>query len=231
VRLKLPILLLTAILGASFLGGLVLGGSLLKGGWEPQRELSQAELENIAIEFLKNTDAPNGGWDGAVEAKEIYDHKPGGKVLVVEYTTASAGHPDFFLEAIEHHIAVITLDMRGEVVSAFCVWSVFHDGKIWDLLNHRWIQQAMISEQQAIQIGRHFLDGIGYTTGKVLFARLEEKTPNLYWHDLAELEKPDVQGLRLCWVIRFEQAYRPGHFFEVWIDAYTGEVVGGIQCR
>jgi len=44
-------------------------------------------------------------------------------------------------------------------------------------------------------------------------------------------EEPDVQGLRLCWIIRFEQAYRPGHFFEVWIDAYTSEVIGGTQCK
>jgi len=194
---------------------------------EPQKDI----LETIAIEFLKTTDVPNGGWNGTVEVKEIYDNKLGGKVMVVKYTTANGGHPGFFLEAIEHHIAVITLNMRGEVVSAFCVWGSFHDGKIWDLLNQRWIQQAMMSEQQAIDMGKVFLDDIGCTTGKVLFTGLEEKTPNFYWHDLAGLEKPDVQGLKLCWVIRFEQAFRPGHFFEVWIDAYTGELVGGTQCK
>ena len=53
----------------------------------------------------------------------------------------------------------------------------------------------------------------------------------MHWHDLAELEKPNIQGLRLCWIIRFEQAYRPSHFFEVWIDSHTGEVIGGTQCR
>ena len=114
-----------------------------------ESELSQAELEKIVIEFLKTTDVPGGGWDGTVEVKEIYDHKLGGKVMVVKYTTANAGHPGFFLEAIEHHIAVITLNMGREVVSAFCVWGNFHNGKIWDLLNQRWIQQAIISEQQA----------------------------------------------------------------------------------
>jgi hypothetical protein len=88
-----------------------------------------------------------------------------------------------------------------------------------------------ISEQQATQTGREFLDSIGYTTGKVLFTKLEEKTPNFYWYDLLNLEKPDIQGLRLCWVVRFEQAYRPGHFFEVWIDSHTGKVIGGAQCR
>ncbi|MDH5690907.1 MAG: hypothetical protein OEY81_05715 [Candidatus Bathyarchaeota archaeon] len=149
-------------------------------------ELIEAKLEKIVVEFLKTTDVPNGVWDGTVEVREVYDHKLGGKVVVVEYTTANGGHPGFFLEAFEHHIAVITLNMRGEVVSAFCVWGSFHDGKIWDLLNQRWIQQAMLSEQQAIDIGKGFLDGIGCTTGKVLSTSLEEKTANFYWHDLAK---------------------------------------------
>jgi hypothetical protein len=65
-----------------------------------------------------------------------------------------------------------------------------------------------ISEQQAVQVGREFLDGIGCTTGKVLSVKLETKNPNFYWHDLAELERPDIEGLMLCWVIRFEQAHR-----------------------
>jgi len=82
-----------------------------------------------------------------------------------------------------------------------------------------------------IHRGRRFLDGIGYATGDVLFAELDEKTPNFYWHELAKLEKPGVQGVRRCWVVRFEQARRPGHWFEVWIDAQTGEVIGGMQCR
>ena len=82
-----------------------------------------------------------------------------------------------------------------------------------------------------IQIGKSFLDGINYTAGKVLFTTLEEKTPNFYWHDLAKLEKPNTQGFRFCWIIRFEQAYRPGHFFEVWVDAETSQVIGGGQCR
>jgi len=67
--------------------------------------LGEADLEAIIIEFLKTTDVPNGGWDGTVEIGEIYDHKPGGKVVVVNYTTVNGGHPGFFLEAIEHHTA------------------------------------------------------------------------------------------------------------------------------
>ena len=104
-------------------------------------QLGEAELENIVIEFLKTTDVANGGWDGTVEIKEVYDHGFGGKVIVVNYTTANAVHPHFMCEAIEHHTAVITLNGKGEVVSAFCVWGSFHDGKIWDLVNQRWIQK------------------------------------------------------------------------------------------
>ncbi len=103
-------------------------------------ELQIDVLKGLVVEFLKTTDVSNGGWDGTVEVKEIYDHKLGGKVMVVKYTTANAVHPHFMCEAIEHHTAVITLNEKGEVVSAFCVWGSFHDGKIWDLLNQRWIQ-------------------------------------------------------------------------------------------
>ena len=100
-------------------------------------QLSKAELETIVIGFLKTTDVADGGWDGTVEIKEIYDHKLGGKVVVVEYTTANAIHPHFAAEAIEHHTAVITIDENREVVSAFCIWGSFHDSKVWDLINQK----------------------------------------------------------------------------------------------
>ena len=97
----------------------------------------------------------------------------------------------------------------------------------------QFLQVTVLSggEGEAIQTGRDFLDGVGCATGNVLFTKLEERTPNFYWHDLAGLERPEIQGLRLCWVVRFEQEYRPGHFFEVWVDACTGDVVGGTQCK
>lgn len=54
-------------------------------------EPSVTELETIVIEFLNTTDVPNGGWNGTVEVKEIYDHKLDGKVMVVRYTTSNGG--------------------------------------------------------------------------------------------------------------------------------------------
>jgi hypothetical protein len=104
---------------------------------EPQMDI----LETVVVEFLKTTDVADGGWDGTVEIKEIYDHQMGGKVVVLGYTTANAIHPHFMAEAIEHHTAVITINEKEEVVSAFCVWGSFHDNRIWDLINQKWIQK------------------------------------------------------------------------------------------
>ena len=103
------------------------------------------------------------------------------------------------------------------------------------------------SEKTAIQIGRDFLDGVGRKTGKVLFIKNEEKEPNFYW-DIAlnsdvewdrldiwdrmlKWDRPEIREIRPCWVIRFEQAKRPGHFYEVWLDASEYIVVGGSSCR
>ena len=91
-------------------------------------------------------------------------------------------------------------------------------------------------EEQAIEIGREFLEDIGRQTGKVLSVDLvhidEVSDGHLsYWHLAAGLETPDVLEPEWCWVVRFEQALRPGHWFEVLIDVNTAEVVGGMQCR
>ncbi len=103
------------------------------------------------------------------------------------------------------------------------------------------------SEKTAIQIGRDFLDGVGRKTGRVLFIQHEEKEPNFYW-DIAlksdvewdrldiwdrmlKWDRPEIREIRPCWVIRFEQAKRPGHFYEVWLDASEYIVVGGTSCR
>ena len=85
--------------------------------------------------------------------------------------------------------------------------------------------------RKVIEIGRDFLDGVGFKTGKVLYITFEEREPNFYWDYALKYERPDLMGLRACWVIRFEQAKRPGHFFEVWLDASEYIVVGGGQCR
>lgn len=104
-------------------------------------EPNLTELENIVMDFLKITDVANVLWDNSVKIIEVYDHKLGGKVVVVNYITVNAVHPHFMCLAIEHHTAVITINEKGEVVSAFCVWGNFHGGEVWDLVNQRWIQK------------------------------------------------------------------------------------------
>ena len=87
------------------------------------------------------------------------------------------------------------------------------------------------SEKTAIQIGREFLAGEGLVTGKVLSIDLLEKEPNFFWDYSLKFDRPDLTGLGTCWVIRFEQAKRLGHFYEVWLDASEHIVVGGTSCR
>ena len=91
--------------------------------------------------------------------------------------------------------------------------------------------EKLNSTWEVIQIGRCFLDERGYAAGKILSSRLEEREPNFYWNSTLKFERPDIQGLRSCWVVRFEQAERPGHFFEVWLDASEYLVIGGDQCK
>lgn len=103
------------------------------------------------------------------------------------------------------------------------------------------------TEKRAIEIGRYFLDEVGFKTGRVLFIKLEEKEPNFYWDivvksdvewdrldiwdRMLKWDRPDIREIRPCWIIRFEQAKRHGHFFEVWIDASEYLVVGGTSCK
>ncbi|MDH5793687.1 MAG: hypothetical protein OEZ18_03885 [Candidatus Bathyarchaeota archaeon] len=63
-------------------------------------------------------------------------------VVVINYTTSQAGHPSFALDAVERHTAVIMLTMKGEVVSALCVWGSLHqNNETWDFVNRRWTQK------------------------------------------------------------------------------------------
>lgn len=128
----LLIMIVTAVCGVAVLGYII---------WQGNRLVDQTpELEQQVVEFLKTTDVRY-VWDGTVKIKESYDHKPGGKVAIVEYTTVDTGHPQFVLTAFEDHTAVITVNQEGEVVSAFCVHGNVQEIRIWDLINQRWISR------------------------------------------------------------------------------------------
>ncbi len=92
------------------------------------------------------------------------------------------------------------------------------------------VPESNLSVYDAVEIGRKFLDDHGYTTGRVLSTSHEVREPNFYWSSMMGIEKPDNAEARPLWVIRYEQASRPGHFFEVWV-AEGGAILGGAQCK
>jgi hypothetical protein len=77
--------------------------------------------------------------------------------------------------------------------------------------------------------------------------QFEEKKPNFYWDVVVESDvewdrldvwdrmlkynRTELREIRTCWIVRFEQAKRRGHFYEVWLDASEYIVVGGTSCR
>ena len=91
-------------------------------------------------------------------------------------------------------------------------------------------------QEQAIEIGREYLEDIGLQPGKVLSVDLKhrDEVPDsklFYWQLAHGIEVPDVPEPEWCWVVRFEQGLRRGHWFEVLIDLDTGEVTGYASCR
>ena len=84
----------------------------------------------------------------------------------------------------------------------------------------------MITEEQAEAIAREFLEEI--LPGKVGKTRrvLSSKRPrNWYWTNLVQ-DGPRED----CFVVVFEKGWAHGHWYEVYVN-FTGEVIGGGQCR
>ena len=136
-------------------------------------------------------------------------------------------------EMKKHHVIIMISIVIGVIVA-------FQASKMF-------VRNFTSSEKQAIEISRLFLDGVGFRTGRVLSVELEEKKPNFYWDVVVQSDvewdrldvwdrmlkynRPELRETRPCWIIRFEQARRPGHFYEVWLDASEPIVVGGASCK
>ena len=91
-----------------------------------------------------------------------------------------------------------------------------------------------LEREQAIELGRDFFQDIGLQPGKVLSVDLIDEVPAghlYYWHSVKGLAVPDLQKPGQCWLVRFEQGPRHGHWWEVLININTNEVVGGMSCR
>ena len=93
-----------------------------------------------------------------------------------------------------------------------------------------------LEQEHAIEIGREYFEDTSRQPGKVLSVGLRHRdevsdTKLFYWQRAKGLEAPDVPEPEWCWVVRFESGYLPGHWWEVLIDAGTGEVAGYDACR
>ena len=84
---------------------------------------------------------------------------------------------------------------------------------------------------QVADLGRTFLMDRGHSVGRVLSVRQDiVKAYDMYSPNL-QFVRPHISEDRLCWIVRFEQGGRPGHYIEVWIDVLELYVLGVEQCK
>ena len=93
------------------------------------------------------------------------------------------------------------------------------------------VVQSTSVRGQVIDVGRTFLMDKGHLVGRGLSIKQDIVSPNFMYTPHLKFERPDLVDDRMCWIVRFEQWGRPGHFIEAWIDASELLVVGGGHCR
>jgi len=86
-------------------------------------------------------------------------------------------------------------------------------------------------ESQVIDFGRTFLMDRGYKVGRVLSVKQDIVLAYDMYQPGLQFERPNYGEDRLCWVVRFEQWGRLGHYIEVWIDVLELYVLGIQQCK
>lgn len=138
-------------------------------------------------------------------------------------------------------IVILIILIAGVMMSLHSSFMGLHE-QMSMLTNENEDLQNSLNTLPFIQVGRDYLDGLDKTSGKILSIQLEDKAP-ISWQNNTEMDNASVDEAgeilhpyvvgepRLCWVIQFEQAQRPGHFFEVWIDLSTGNIIGMQECR
>jgi len=120
----------------------------------------------------------------------------------------------FYLEADQETLSSVTL--KGKRVSPF-------------KLGGGGVHSPEVDE--ATRVGRAFLILHDVDVGKVLESLTESNTPNYYWRKKLGMRFPLMPPPREFYVIRYEQARRLGHYYEVWVDVDSMQVVGGGECR
>lgn len=86
-------------------------------------------------------------------------------------------------------------------------------------------------KSQVVDFGRTFLMDRGHPVGRVLTVRQDIVKANDMYSPNLQFERPHLSEDRLCWIVRFEQGGRPGHYIEVWIDVSELYVLGVEQCK
>ena len=91
--------------------------------------------------------------------------------------------------------------------------------------------QSTSVKSQVIDFGRTFLMDRGHKVGRVLSVKQDVVMGNDMYSPNLQFERPNFSEDRLCWVVRFEQWGRRGHYIEMWIDVLELNVLGVEQCK
>jgi len=78
---------------------------------------------------------------------------------------------------------------------------------------------------------RAFLKLNDVDVGKYLQHSVENGVPNYSWQKKLGIKYPWVTMPCDYIAVRFEQANRPGHWYEVWVEQDSMQVIGGGTCR
>ncbi len=84
---------------------------------------------------------------------------------------------------------------------------------------------------EAVNIAKTFLLLNRLDVGKYIQHTIDYGVPNYFWHNNLGIKHPRLPSPCEYLVIRFEQADRPGHYYEVWVDPETNQIVGGDECK
>ena len=94
-----------------------------------------------------------------------------------------------------------------------------------------------VTVNEAVDTARAFLELNEVDAGKYLSHTEEQDVPNYYWqkefqyYNLANLVYHSLPESCDYVAVRFEQKHHPGHFYEVWVEIDSNEIIGGGTCR
>jgi hypothetical protein len=89
---------------------------------------------------------------------------------------------------------------------------------------------------EAVDTAKVFLSLNDVDVGRYLRHTEEQSVPNYYWqkqfkYHLAKLAYHNPKETCEYIAVHFEQQNRPGHYYEVWVELDSYEIIGGGECR